>query len=182
LLLVLPLVGCTTAAKQAFYEVRGAEAEVLLNQALDEDALRPYQAVHFDQPTSPFTSRICPPSLLRKYYDCCRDLQAELIEDYPGGEPALRVSSEILFFQEKGLLGSAMCLTHVQMRDQDRLMADYIVLAESKSFRKGGESAMAKASAKAVGKFLTKCKAPEEEEETHDEEEHEEEDEEEGED
>ena len=183
LLLVLPLVGCTTAAKQAFYEVRGAEAKVLLARALDEDALLAYQAVHFEQPTSPFAPRICTPSLLRKYNDSCRDLQPELIGEYPGGEPALRISSEILFFQEKGLLGSAMCLTRVQMRDQDRLVVDSIVLAESESFREGGETAMAQASAKAIGKFLKKCKALEEDEdEAHDEEEHEEEDGEEGED
>ena len=162
---LFPLAGCTTAAKQVLYEYCGARAKVHLVNELGEHELMPYQSVHFESSTSTVTPHICTFSLLRKYDDSCQTMEHDLRDEYPGGEPALRVSSEINYFQRKGLLGSAMCLTRVKMRDGERLVVDAVVLAVSNAFRAGGETALAEASAKAIGKFLKKQKIVEEDEE-----------------
>ena len=162
------LAGCTTAAKQVYHEWRGAQAKLYFVQELPEDALERYQSVQFERPTSSVVPRICPPSLLEAYFEGCRRIQAGLRDEYPGGEPTLRVSSDIEFFQPKGLLGTAMCLSRVQMRDQEQLVVDAVLVAESEAFRQSGAADLANASAKALGKFLRARKEVKEDEEDHD--------------
>ena len=166
--------GCTTVAKQAFQEWRGARSKIFLTHELGEDALRPYQTVRFDRVTSTLGDELCPPVLRRSYDQSAAETALELRGEYAGGEPTLRVSPEILFFQKKGLLSGAECLTRVKMRDDasQNVVVDAIVRTESKAFRAGGEAALAKSNVEAIGDFLIRrgieSKDEDEEEEGHD--------------
>lgn len=156
LILAPALTGCSTVAKQAFQEFRGARSKILLIHELPADALAPYQTVRIDPVTTTVGDRLCPPQL-RHYYDqATAELALELRDEYPGGASVLHVSPEILYFQEKGLLNGAECLARVRMRDDARqsLIVDAIVRTESKAFRAGGEKALAESSVEAIGKFL----------------------------
>lgn len=171
--LLLALSGCSRAIKQAYYEFRGAKSEIILISDFDQDPLGPYRSVRFEPVTTTVGDKICPPRLRRYYDQHARELLADLRAFYPGGDPALRIASEILYFQHKGLLSGAECLTRVRMHDDadQRLVLDAIVRTESKSFRAGDESALAESNVKAIGKLLKKRKLEEEEEEEGEEEE-----------
>jgi len=161
--------GCTTVAKQALHELRGAKADVSLVQEIGEHALADYQSVEFEAARSD-VGQVCPPKVLRAWDQAAGEQQAELAKYFPGGSPTLRIESEIWFFKEKGLLGNAECLARVRMRDDGTLKADLVVQALSKAFRAGDESALTDAAVKAIGKFLKKQKKGEEnnEQEEHD--------------
>jgi len=158
---LLPQLGCTTIAKQALHEVRGAQARVHPINRLSEGALKRYELIRFEPATTTVGPVLCPRDLLDAYDRYTRALQDELQDQADQAATSLTAHSEILFFQEKGLLGSAMCLTRVRMRNSDELVLDAMVLAESKSFREGDEDDLAKASVKAIGKFLKKYRQPE---------------------
>ena len=106
---------------------------------------------------------LCPPRLRSEYDRAARELEAELREDYPGGEPTLNIASEILYFHEKGIMSGAECLCRVRFDRAGMQVADAIVRSESKSFREGGSGALAEACVEAIGKFLRKCTPHEEE-------------------
>ena len=145
--------GCSTVAKQAFHEFRGAKADVSPVQDIGDRALSDYQSVEFE-PARSDVGLVCPPRVLQAWNRHAGEEQAELVEYFPGGSPTLRIESEIWFFKEKGLLGNAECLARVRIRDDGTLKADLIVQALSKSFRAGDESALTDAAVKAIGKFL----------------------------
>jgi len=170
ILLLVSLSGCTTALKQAYYEARGAKSKIIPVTDLEQDALLKYRSVRFEPATTTVGDRICPLELRRSYDRHTTELASELREFYPGGDPGLRVASEILYFQKKGLLSGSQCLTRVQMREGEQLVVDAIVRTESKSFREGGEDALAESNVKALGKFL-KNRGLEEKEEDEDKEE-----------
>ena len=159
--------GCTTVAKQALHEFRGAKADVSLVQEIGDHALAKYQSVRFE-PARSDVGQVCPPRVLRAWDQHAVEEQAELAEYFPGGPPTLRIESEIWFFKEKGLLGNAECLARVRIRDDGTLKADLIVQALSKSFRAGDESALTDAAVKAIGKFLKNQKEVEEGEKKND--------------
>ncbi len=159
--------GCTTVAKQAFHEFRGAKADVSFVRDIGDRALAEYQSVKFEAATSD-VGQVCPPKVLQAWNRHAGEQQAELAEYFPGGPPTLRIESEIWFFKEKGLLGHAECLARVRMRDDGTLKADLIVQALSKSFRAGDESALTDAAVKAIGKFLRNQKEVEEGEKKND--------------
>ncbi len=153
--------GCSTVAKQAFHEFRGAKAAVSPVQDIGDRALAEYQSVQFE-PARSDVGQVCPPRVLRAWDQHAVEEQAELAEYFPGGPPTLRIESEIWFFKEKGLLGNAECLARVRIRDDGTLKADLIVQALSKSFRAGDESALTDAAVQAIGKFLKNQKKAEE--------------------
>jgi hypothetical protein len=152
-LLVL-LSGCTTALKQAYYEIRGAKSKIIPVRDLQENALLECRSFRFEPVTTTVGDRICPPELRHAWDRHAAELASELREFYPGGDPGLLIASEILYFQKKGLLSGSQCLTRVKMREGERLIVDAIVRTESKSFREGGEDALAESNVKALGKFL----------------------------
>jgi hypothetical protein len=156
----LLLTGCTTIAKQAFHEVRGAQGEVLLITESRPSGLARYQGLQFTPATSTVGSRICPPELLRAYDRSASQAASKLRADYPGGSPALTIDSEILYFQRKGFLSGAIMLTRVKLRSSDQPVLDAVVRAESDAFRAGGEEDLAQASLDALCKFLEKHKNP----------------------
>lgn len=151
---LVPLTGCLTILRQGFQEVRGARAEVLTIDDVPGQPLAGYRSLEFEPATTTAGPRICPPELLEAYDRAANDSQRHLRELFPGGGPALRVGSEILYFQKKGLLSAAQCLTRLRVYGEDRLLVDAIVRAESQAFREGDERALAEASWKAVRRFL----------------------------
>lgn len=157
LLLLLPTTGCFTAIKQAYHEARGAQAEVKPIQAGD-GALAGFNEVRFAPATASVGPKFAPPALLRAYDAAVAGLRTDLGKHYPGGAPALNVETEVLYFQEKGLLSGAQMLSRVRMGDAGRVVVDALVLAESKSFRAGGEDDLAKATVNALREFLQKQK------------------------
>jgi len=156
--------GCTTVAKQALHEVRGARAEISLVEQVGENALAKYESVRFEPATSD-VGQVCPTKVLQAWDRHTAEEQASLAKYFPGDLPALRIESEIWFFKEKGLLGQAECLARIRIRDNETLKADLIVQALSKSFRAGDESALTEAAVHAIGKFLKKQRKPAETEE-----------------
>jgi hypothetical protein len=159
--------GCTTVAKQALHEFRGAKAEVSPVQEIGDRALARYQSVRFE-PARSDVGQVCPPRVLEAWDIHAGEEEVELAEYFPGGSPTLRIESEIWFFKEKGLLGNAECLARVRMREGEALKADLVVQALSKAFRAGDESALTKAAVKAIGKFLKNQKEVEESESKND--------------
>jgi hypothetical protein len=149
--------GCTTMAKQALHEVRGAKADVSFVQDVAEHALAKYQSVRFERASSD-VGQVCPPTLLQAWDLHAAEEQTRLAKYFPGGAPTLRVESEIFFFKEKGLFGYAECLARVRMRENDTVMADLIVQALSKSFRAGDENALAEAAIQRIARFLKEQK------------------------
>ena len=166
IVLLAPLSGCTTALKQAYYEIRGAKSKIIPAADWNEDALLKYHSVSFEPATTTVGDRICPLKLRHAWDRHAAELASDLREFYTGGDPGLRVASEILYFQKKGLLSGSQCLTRVKMREGEQLVVDAIVRTESKSFREGGEDALAESNVKALGKFL-EVRGLEEEEEKH---------------
>ena len=160
----LSLSGCTTMAKQAFYEFRGAKGSIhFIQPGVEPELFTRFRAVRFEPVTTSIGPYLCPPKLRGEYDDAARELETKLKEYYPGGEPGLTVSGEILYFQRKGIMSGAECLSRVRFTEDGDLVADAIVHVESKSFREGGTSALAETSVQTVGKLLKQAQAPEEE-------------------
>lgn len=152
--------GCTTAAKQALQEVRGAHADLLFNQDVGKRVLARFEELRFNPPTTTLSTKLCPPRLLRAYERNARELTVELAELYPGGKPLLTIDSEMQFFRKKGLLNRAELLMRVKMHNEQGLIADALVIASSKAFRAGGEEHLTEAALEAIGEFLRKQKTP----------------------
>lgn len=154
-----PLAGCTTVLKQAYYEVRGAKARVVMVEDRDPALLEGVKSVRFEPATTLIGPKITPPALLRAYDAAVQRVAGDLRKEaYPGGEPALTVRSDMIYAQTKGLMSGALCLTRVRMTADDGGALDVLVKAESKSFRAGGEDDLASAAAEALGRFLREKK------------------------
>jgi hypothetical protein len=151
---LVTLPGCLTAIRTGIREMRGAQADVLPVSSVPDRAFVRYQRLVFEPATSTVGPSLCPPALLRAYDRAADEVRRDLAGLFPGGEPALRVSSEILYFQKKGLSSAALCLTRLKFFSEGQLVADAIVLAESEAFREGDERALAKASLRAVHHFI----------------------------
>jgi hypothetical protein len=112
-----------------------------------------FQAVSLEPPANA-TPVICTDRLEREYRQALADAETELRESYPGGGAELRIKSEMLYFQKKGLFSAAQFLTRVRFFEGDRALGDAMVVAESGAFTAGGESALAQAASKALVKHL----------------------------
>lgn len=154
--------GCTTALKQAYYEVRGAKGDVVLVNNFETQKLLQYQAVEVEPVATTLTPRVCPPELKRAFNRYLGDLPGLISEHYPGGSPKLTGAGEIIYFQPKGLLGPAFFLTRMEFRnDAGEKVIDALVRVESKSFRDGDEEDIAEAGANGLAEFLLKPKKEE---------------------
>lgn len=154
-LLLTPLTGCFSVIKQAYFEARGAQGKVvIINDAASADLDR-CGAVEFEPATSDVGAKLCPPKLLSDYDLAMAQLrQKQLPVRFHGNPPSARVSSQIYYFQEKGIFGQAMCIARVKFTGVSGPILDLMIISESKAFRAGGEKDLAKACAKALGKFL----------------------------
>jgi len=149
-----------SAAKQAFYEVRGAKAEISMVREIGDRALQHYESVRFE-PATTDVGPVCPTKVLSAWDRNAEKEQQRLAEHFASGSPALRVESELYFFKGKSILGAAECLARVRMFDDDELQADMVVQSSSKAFSAGGEDALTEAAVKKIGKFLLKQKGVE---------------------
>lgn len=157
----MALTGCTTVARQAFHELRGAKADVLINLSEDPDAVAHCQGVRFQPVASTLSERLCPARVLRAYDAVARAEADRLLTEYPGGDPELTVESDVQFLQGKGLLSGALMLTRVKMRQDADVLVDALVVAESKAFREGSREDLTEATVEALGKWLRQRKGAE---------------------
>lgn len=155
LVLLLPLCGCMSAVKQAYYEVKGAEGDVRLLNDVAPEALRTFGAVQFTPVTTALPPRYCPPAVLEEYDRCARQAVTALKPQYSGAGPTLTIDSEVLYGQGKGLLSAGLLITRLKMRDeQGNLVVDALLRSESKSFREGRGEHLAASSIQALTKWL----------------------------
>lgn len=160
--LISSLTGCTTLIKQAYYEIHGAGAEIKLNEDMGDRTLLNYKSVRFMPLERAVGERIVPAAFVQSYDHTSAEVIVDLKGDYPGGEPSLTVKSEVLYFQAKGMLSSALALTRVRIFASEKQIIDAMVLAETKAFREGsGDESLAAATVNAIGKMLSTRKNPE---------------------
>ncbi len=164
LIALLSLSGCTTAAKHAFYEVRGAQGSMLYINELQADDVRACQSVRFEPATTTIGPRLCPPAFQHEYDRAAQALTTELYGSFPGGPLALTISSDVLYFQKKGLLSGAQSLVRTRFSVDGRLLADAIVRVESRAFREGDHVALAEETIDTIGKTLRRLAAREDQE------------------
>lgn len=155
--------GCRTAIKQAVSEFKGAQGELLLVQDVAPAALSTYSSFSFTPASTTVGPRICPPDLLSPYDAAARQLEqdGDLIDLYPGGAPVLRIQTEFLYSQKKGFFSAAEALARVKFLGDAGVVADAIVRAESESFLRGDNSALAEACVTAIRNFLVTRKKAE---------------------
>jgi hypothetical protein len=70
----------------------------------------------------------------------------------------VRVDSEILYFQKKGLFSGGEFLTHSRLSRDGAQFADVLVQAESNAFTRGGEKDLARACIHALENYIKKGK------------------------
>jgi hypothetical protein len=151
--------------KQTYYEARGAVGSVdTVGAAAAEGQFKRYRSVQFEPATTTLDEKLCPRKLLESYDDALVDYRKKMNETFPGGTPELRAASEVQYFQKKTLMGSAICIMRVKLRDSGGQVGDVLVHSESKAFRAGGERALARACARALLRHLG-AQVPEEEKE-----------------
>ncbi len=158
---LVPATGCSSAIKQAIREVRGATAEVKPVTTPDALEIQKYRELVFAAPTTTLSEDLCPPKLFTGFDEAIRDedLVKSLAESFPGGEPRLRVSSEIQYFQSKGLMSSGLMLARVRMEGEGgRLVLDAVVKTESGAFTRGAEGALSAGMVRGIVKYLAKFK------------------------
>lgn len=154
-LAVLPATtGCRYVATQAFAEVRGAQAEIHTPAPVSSNAFQRFRDVEFLPARSDFGGRMIPRALLRAYDDSGIEAIGKLRDRFPGGEPVVRIATEILYFQSKSLMSGAEALARVQFVDGSSIVLDSIIRAESESFRAGDEVALARAIMDAIVRLL----------------------------
>jgi len=161
-LALLPLTGCMTIVKQAYYEIKGAQAKIVLNEDMTDRTLLDYKGVKFESLKRSVGERIVPQTFVTAFDHATAETLVDLKEEYPGGEPALTVKTEVSYFQRKGFLSSPLSLTRLHVMAGERQIIDAMVLAETKAFREGdGDAALAEATVKAISKMLATRKNPE---------------------
>jgi hypothetical protein len=146
--------GCRYVATQAFAEVRGAQAEIHTPAPVHSSAFERFRDVEFDPARSDFGERMIPRALLRAYDDAGIEAIGKLRDRFPGGQPVVRIATEILYFQSKSLMGGAEALARVHFSDGSSSIFDSIIRAESESFRAGDEAALARAIMDAIVRLL----------------------------
>lgn len=146
--------GCTTALKQGYYELRGAQAEMLFVNEPGRGALDRFNGFTMAPATTDLSTRLCPPAVRSAYDRFGRRLAQQLNDRVGGGEPRLSIETQVLYYQEKGLLGAGQFLTRVRMRDGGRLIVDTLVNTRTKSFRDGAADDMAEASVVELGQWI----------------------------
>ncbi|MCA9243981.1 MAG: hypothetical protein KDA32_08515 [Phycisphaerales bacterium] len=149
---MLASTGCTTMLKRGFKEIRGAQTAVVPVSSYSPRFGENYNSIRFSPATTTLTPRVCPTVLLTAFDRWANELWAE--EGVSGGGSALDVSTEVLFFEEKGLFSAGQLIARVRARADGATVADLLLHTENESFRDGDESDMARSAAKALVKLL----------------------------
>jgi len=162
---VLPLSGCLSAVKHGFYEVRGAKGAIQFVERLVPGDLERYRSVRFEPATTTIGPKLCPPEVITAYDRAALQWCADMRDRFPGREPALRIATDVVYFQRKGLFGDAQLLARLKFTEAERPVGDALVVVGSKAFREGSGEALAETAIKTIGKYLRDGIVPEEEKE-----------------
>ncbi|MGD8453202.1 MAG: hypothetical protein PVJ57_15395 [Phycisphaerae bacterium] len=152
---MLPLTGCTTALKHAYYELRGAKGDIEFIQVVPTHVVESCGGVRFTPVESTIGPRLCPTELRAAYDRYAKRLESDLRERFTTGGPTLELASEMLYFHGKGLFGEAQLLVRVRFTEGGQHVGDALVVVGSKAFRESGKGALAQTAVETVGKFLT---------------------------
>ncbi len=144
----------TSLAGHAFKEVRGARGEYLPVRDIPPAVLARARSVTFTPATAELGPRIVPPSVLGAYDRAASQEASRLASKYPGGEPALVVDSDLLYFQPKGLTSGALLLASIRLHLGDEPVGAGLVKVESDSTLAGGEDPLARAALAALGRVV----------------------------
>ncbi len=150
-LIPLTATGCSTLIKRGFKELRGAQTEIVPVSSYSPEFGRAYGQVRFSPATTTLTPRVCPGVLLSSFDRWVNDLWAET--GISGGGSA-DVSTEIIFFEKKGIFSQGQLIARVRVREGGATVADFLLHTENESFRAGDEDDMAKSAAKQLIKLL----------------------------
>ncbi|HRX86913.1 MAG TPA: hypothetical protein P5572_17955 [Phycisphaerae bacterium] len=172
LVFVAAQVGCVSAVKHVYYEVRGAKVKVMPAQTATPrseivERFAPYESFQFEPAKTTLGPEMCPPRVLTMFDETAQglrtseDLGEKLVTHYPGGAPTLNIATELQFVESKGLLGTALLIGRVRMTDGSTTVLDAVVMTQSKSFREGGREELAKETARGLGRFLISAKTGE---------------------
>lgn len=153
---LLSTTGCVSAVKQAYYEVKGAQGDVRPNIAIGDLALSSYNAITVDPVKTTLAGKLCPTEVVRAMDAAMRGMKEDLNADFSGDGKSLRLSTEIYYFQKKGILSGGMLVVRLYALEDDRTVADALVLGETNSFRERGEEDLAQAATGAIAEFLLK--------------------------
>lgn len=151
--LLLTSVGCMRVAKQAYYEVRGAQADVRPQSGFSNVRLASPGTLEFAPATTSMSAAIVPPAVLRAYDREAAAQAAEWAAE-ADGSTTLRIATDFLYFQKKGLLSKAQCMARVRCTSGAGEVFDGVVIVESGSFREGDEGDLGEAAAEGVAKFI----------------------------
>lgn len=147
----LALCGCTTIAKRAFYEAQGAKAEVKVIQAGGATGGLRDRTLRFAPASTDVGGPVVPLSVLQAWDDAASHFQSSSATADARGASAIEIRANILYFEPKSMLGSALLLARVRAVDAAATVLDAMVKTESKSFRAGDEDDLCE---EAIEKFL----------------------------
>jgi hypothetical protein len=149
--------GCSTLVKQAYYEVRGAEAELLWVQQPPPGTFAGAGKVTF----APVTTTVGPliaPGLMAAYDAAARQTELVLTSQYAGGGAPLRIETDVIYFQRKGLLSGALFLARLRLDLDGAAAGDALLKVESKAYSAGDEEALAQAALKVVREYFQRLR------------------------
>lgn len=172
LVMIFFQMGCTTVAKRAYYEVRGAKVSVMPAETVAERneiirRIEPYKSFTFRPATTTLGDHLCPPRVLASFDNTAAHVHTNekfiegFTEHYPGGEPTLTITTDVQMVEAKGLLSTAMLFARVKFVDGERMVLDTLVMTESKGFREAGREKLAEETAEGIGRFLIHAKTGE---------------------
>lgn len=155
----LATTGCNTVPRQEGQLGDGPEVQILLTREILPTALTRYRSIEFRRATTTLGGSVCPPMVIATYDRTAAQVARGLRDVFPGGRPRLTVDTEIQFFQKKSLIGTAQFLARVTICDENRIVADTVVNAQTRSLREGVGYDLAEQAAVAVGGWLRSRKA-----------------------
>jgi hypothetical protein len=148
------------AAKQGLHEVIGARGELLVVAPLADSVKTGAGRLTFEPATTTLSEPLCPRAFLTALDEAYAQVAADLGEAYSDAHPELRITTDVQFFEEKGLLDAAQVLVRVKVYNGASSSADVLVRVVSESFRAGGKRALADEVAKTLAKMLRRKKTP----------------------
>lgn len=152
--LLLINTGCTTALKRAYYEIRGAKGEVKPVAPLSDAQRTEYRGVEFKPVHTTLSPSLCPPAVRIAFDRAAREMTRALDRRFPGGAPVLSVDPEIVYYQEKGLLGQAHLILRARLNNDNAAVADLLVVVVSESFREGDSEALTEEAAEVIVRYI----------------------------
>lgn len=155
-LALLSCTGCFTAARQAFSEVRGAQATVEPISASGSFPAANIAQVRFRPPrTEAPGGSGTPGTLVTAFESAARKAEADFNRGSASGGRTVEVDTKLIYFRERGLLGSSLLLARVQAHEAGRTLLDAFVHTETQSIRDGDVEGMTRAVVEGVAKYLT---------------------------